>query len=182
MRVFATQRRARASEASAVWCYIHAAVRGVRVLVAKLCSRATLRLRAQTYGIWPFSGEIDILEGSGFQTEFVCGIHFGGPWSARANLATRTNCPATAVATVASDAAGAVAQSGPCGNRFHTWALEWRVNYVSGVPMATLTWLLDGTVVKTLRSNEWWTNVPVCTAGVRLKDLQTAHLCKCQKS
>ena len=47
----------------------------------------------QAYGLWPFSGEIDIMEGSGQQTETVCGIHFGGPWERRANLATRTNCP-----------------------------------------------------------------------------------------
>jgi hypothetical protein len=106
----------------------------------------------QVHGIWPFSGEIDILEGSGQQSEVVCGVHFGGPWSHRANLATRTNCPTPQGKCV------------PCGSgAFHTWSFLWRVDYVAGLPKATMTWLLDGIEVKRLRSHEWWTNVQVCS-------------------
>jgi beta-glucanase (GH16 family) len=107
----------------------------------------------QAYGKWPFSGEIDILEGTGYQEEFVSGIHFGGPWEHRANLATRSNCPAAS-------APGGLDTFGPCRGSFHTWALDWGVRYEGGKPVATLVWSVDGVEINRLRSEQWWSNVP----------------------
>jgi hypothetical protein len=106
----------------------------------------------QAYGKWPFSGEIDIIEGTGYQEEFVCGIHFGGPWEHRANLATRSNCPAA-------NTPGALDKFGPCRGAYHTWALDWFVRYEAGRPVATLIWYVDSVEIKRLRSDQWWSNV-----------------------
>jgi hypothetical protein len=46
----------------------------------------------QVYGPWPFSGEIDIMEATGAQIDYVCGCHFGGPWQRRVNIAARSTC------------------------------------------------------------------------------------------
>ena len=62
------------------------------------------------HGPWPFSGEIDVLEATRLQTTFIGGIHFGGPFEARANLATSSPCPlATPTAAAAAPEPGAAA-------------------------------------------------------------------------
>lgn len=119
-------------------------------------SSSTAAVGMQAYGIWPFSGEIDILEGSGRQEEFVCGLHFGGPWEHRANLATRANCP---------QAGGGY---GPCRGAWRVWALEWEVAYDAGAPAATMAWSVDGTEVARLHSEQWWSNAPGSDGAARV--------------
>ena len=77
----------------------------------------------------------------------MCGLHFGGPWERRANLATRSNCPH-----------GAAGGWGACRGAWRVWALEWSVAYEAGAPVATMAWSVDGAEVARLRSDRWWVN------------------------
>ncbi len=64
------------------------------------------------YGIWPQSGEIDIMENVGFEPDIVHGtIHYGPLWPNNKSTGSSTSVPNSASA-------------------FHTYAIEWEENEI----------------------------------------------------
>ncbi len=93
---------------------------------------------SDTYGGWPASGEIDIMEARGQQPDRVAGtIHFGGPWP------NNTQSSATRILP----AGQTIAQ-------FHTYALEWDTT-----GSAEMRWYVDDVLYAT-RSSWWSTGGP----------------------
>ncbi|WP_206107631.1 glycoside hydrolase family 16 protein [Paludisphaera rhizosphaerae] len=85
-----------------------------------------------TYGGWPCSGEIDVMEARGQEPDKVLGtIHFGAPWPGNVHSGGEYHFPA-----------------GQSIDQFHEYAVEWEPGVIR--------WLVDGHLFATKRS--WWTS------------------------
>lgn len=99
------------------------------------------------YGVWPLSGEIDILEAinlgaacetceGGRENRIVAALHFGGTYPDNTHHAGAVTLPG-----------GADPADG-----FHVYALEWGEG--------RLQWLVDGEVYYRLDASDWFTAAP----------------------
>lgn len=84
------------------------------------------------YGGWAASGEIDVMENKGRQTNVVSGaIHYGGSWPNNVFSSAEYTLPAGGVTT-----------------DFHTYTLEWSTN--------SIKWYVDGVLFQTRTS--WYSD------------------------
>ncbi len=85
-----------------------------------------------TFGTWPASGEIDILEAKGQEPNKILGtLHFGAKWPANTHISKDTIMPNN----------GTIAD-------FHVYTLEWEPG--------EMRWLLDGKTYAT--QSFWWSS------------------------
>jgi len=85
-----------------------------------------------TFGTWPASGEIDILEARGQEPNKILGtLHFGAKWPANTHISKDTVLPNN----------GTIED-------FHTYAIEWEPGEIR--------WLLDGKTYAT--QSFWWSS------------------------
>jgi len=85
-----------------------------------------------TYGTWPLSGEIDIMENRGDQANKTSGaIHFGNPW------------PGNQYKDVSQSTAGSITS-------WHTYAVEWETTQIR--------WYVDGKLIEAYTQSAWFTN------------------------
>ena len=83
------------------------------------------------YGGWPDNGEIDIMEAKGRLLNKVdCTLHFGNTWQQH-------------------DYAGTSKTLGSNIDEWHTYAVDWREDYIA--------WIVDGEEVYKVSSSRWWT-------------------------
>jgi beta-glucanase (GH16 family) len=93
-----------------------------------------------TYGAWPTSGEIDIVESTGQNTQLVQGSLHSGPNTGTDDTLTQTY------------AGSGVEPAGFSTTAFHTYDLLWQLlpdNQVSGGQQAELSWYVDGKLYET---------------------------------
>jgi hypothetical protein len=95
------------------------------------------------------------MESVALQSEYLGGIHFAAPpqGGQSSNIVAQSNCPGAAAAT------GGLWE--PCGGGWHVWGLDWSVAAdAAGNPVVTLSWTVDGNIVKSVNSRQWWTSAP----------------------
>lgn len=87
-----------------------------------------------SYGDWPLSGEIDVMESFNDMKEVLGTLHFGNPFPGNVYLTSSTPMP-----TSEEPSSG-----------YHTYALEWSAT--------SMKWFFDGQHYGTVTSEEWFTS------------------------
>lgn len=88
-----------------------------------------------SYGQWPLSGEIDLMESYNNMSEVLGTIHFGDSWPYNKYISSATKMP---------DEGGTEESTG-----FQLYGFEWS--------RSSMKWLLNGREYGSLTSNQWYT-------------------------